>query len=225
MLRYPCLVLDHDDTVVQSEKTVNFPYFQYILNQFRPGTEVTLSEYTNGCFHIGFAEMCRRNYAFTQKELDEEYLGWKQYIRHHIPEPFAGIERIIRRQKELGGILCVVSHSSAENISRDYQTHFGQLPDDIFGWDFPEEFRKPSSYPLEQIMKKYSLTPSDLLVVDDMKPAYEMAVKVGVPMAFAAWGRADTPELAEEMKKICDYSFNSPQELEKFLFDDLTAAK
>ena len=27
MLKYPCLVLDHDDTVVQSEATVNYPYF------------------------------------------------------------------------------------------------------------------------------------------------------------------------------------------------------
>ena len=27
MLKYPCLVLDHDDTVVQSEATVNYPFF------------------------------------------------------------------------------------------------------------------------------------------------------------------------------------------------------
>ena len=44
MLRYPCLVLDHDDTVVQSERDVNFPFFKYILNEFRPGTAVTLQD-------------------------------------------------------------------------------------------------------------------------------------------------------------------------------------
>ena len=38
MLKYPCLVLDHDDTVVQSEATINYPFFCYILNRFRPGT-------------------------------------------------------------------------------------------------------------------------------------------------------------------------------------------
>ena len=27
MLKYPCLVLDHDDTVVKSEITVNYPCF------------------------------------------------------------------------------------------------------------------------------------------------------------------------------------------------------
>jgi len=222
MLKYPCLVLDHDDTVVQSEKTVNFPFFQYILNQYRPGTTVTLPEYTEGCFHLGFAEMCRKRYQFTEQELIDEFEGWKKYIRSHVPTPFPGIDRVIHRQKELGGIICVVSHSCEENISRDYQTHFGILPDAIFGWDLPEELRKPSTYPLEQIMLIYNLRPSQLLVLDDMKPAYHMASSAGVPIGFAAWGRKDCPELTAQMKQLCNFSFDSPEELEHFLFDDLT---
>ena len=99
MLKYPCLVLDHDDTVVQSEATVNFPYFVYILDQFRPGTTITLEEYVEGCCHLGFADMCRKWYGFTEQELVEEYKGWQEYIKSHIPAPFPGIERIIRRQK------------------------------------------------------------------------------------------------------------------------------
>ena len=35
MLKYPCLVLDHDDTVVQSERTIGYPFFCYILDQYR----------------------------------------------------------------------------------------------------------------------------------------------------------------------------------------------
>ena len=31
MLKYPCLVLDHDDTVVASEATVNYPCFVEVL--------------------------------------------------------------------------------------------------------------------------------------------------------------------------------------------------
>lgn len=222
MLKYPCLVLDHDDTVVQSEKTINYPYFQYILDQFRPGVTITLQEYAQGCFHLGFAEMCRRWYGFSEQELLDEFEGWKVYIRDHIPAPYPGMERIIHRQKELGGKICVVSHSCEENITRDYLTHFGVLPDDIFGWDLPEALRKPNPYPLEQIMKKYGYRPQELLVVDDMKLAKEMAAKVGAPVAFSGWGRQDCPELAEEMKQLCEFSFNSPQELELFLFDDLT---
>lgn len=221
MLKYPCLVLDHDDTVVQSEATVNYPFFVYILDQFRPGTTITLEEYVEGCCHLGFADMCRQWYGFTGQELIDEYKGWQEYIKHRIPSPFPGMDAVIRRHKEAGGILCVVSHSSDQNILRDYRTHFGIEPDAIYSWDLPEDLRKPNPYPLEDIMGRYGLSPSQLLVVDDMKPAYEMASKVGVPIAFAAWGRKDYPAIAEEMRKLCDLSFDSPAELEAFLFDEV----
>ncbi len=219
MLKYPCLVLDHDDTVVQSESTINYPYFCYILDQFRPGATITLEEYIQGCFHPGFAGMCREKFHFTEQELIDEYTGWKEFIRTHIPAPFPGIERIIRRQKESGGLICVVSHSSAETITRDYQAHFGMVPDDIFGWDLPEHQRKPSTYPLETIMKKYGLKPEQLLVVDDLKPAWEMAQGAGVPIAFSGWSKLEVPQIVNEMTKLCDYAFSSTEELEKFLFD------
>lgn len=220
MLKYPCLVLDHDDTVVQSEATVNYPYFVYILDQFRPGTTITLEEYVEGCCNLGFVEMCRKWYDFTDAELEEEYRGWKKYIRSHVPVPFPGIDRIIRRQKEEGGIICVVSMSSEENIRRDYRTHFGMEPDEIFGWDLAEEHRKPSPYALHKIMETYHLSPDQLLVVDDMKPAWEMARNAGVPMAFAAWGRLEYPAILAEMEAISDHSFRSTESLEHFLFEE-----
>lgn len=222
MLRFPCLVLDHDDTVVQSEATVNFPFFEYILDKFRPGAKVTLKEYTEGCYHFGFAEMCRKWYQFSEQELVDEYLGWQEYIRDHIPAVYDGMDRIIHRQIESGGLVCVVSHSCTENITRDYIHHFQVIPHEIYGWDYPEHQRKPNPYPLMQIMKKYGLTADKMLVVDDMKPAYEMASKVGVPICFAAWGRKDYPEISKEMKSLCDFSFDSPALLEHFLFDSLT---
>ena len=219
MLKYPCLVLDHDDTVVQSETTINYPYFCYILDQYRPGATISLEDYIRGCYYPGFAGMCRERFQFTEQELIDEYTGWKEFIRTHIPTPFPGIDRIIRRQKEEGGILCVVSHSSEENITRDYRTHFGILPDNIFGWDYPEHQRKPSTYPLEQIMLKYNLRPNQLLVVDDLKPAWEMSKNAGVPIAFAGWSKQEVPQIMEEMTYLCNFSFSSTEELEKFLFD------
>ena len=218
MIKYPCLVLDHDDTVVQSEITVNYPYFCYILDQFRPGTTITEQEYMEGCYRLGFAEMCRQNYQFTEQELVDEYLGWKRYIQDHIPDIFPGMRELILRYKAEGGRICVVSHSNFDNITRDYKAHTGIVPDEIYGWDLPEEKRKPSTYPLEQIMAKYHLQPQQMLVVDDMKPAWEMATKAGVPIAFAGWGRQGYPEIIQEMSALCDYSFLSIQQFEEFLF-------
>ena len=219
MLRYPCLVLDHDDTVVQSETTVNYPFFCQILERFRPGATITLEKYVDGCCHLGLAEMCRQWYGFTDQELLDEYLSWQEYIKDHIPAPFPHIGDIIRRQKEEGGLVCVVSHSCIQNITRDYDLHFGMRPDAIYGWDLPEQLRKPSTYPLEDIMAKYHLAPDQLLVVDDMKPAWEMASKAGVPIAFAGWGRKEYPQIVEQMTRLCDFSFEDSQDLARFLFD------
>ena len=70
-----------------------------------------------------------------------------------------------------------------------------------------------------KIMKKYDLKPEQLLVVDDMKPAWEMASKVNIPIAFAGWGRKDYPEITEEMTLLCNYAFTDTKDLYNFLFE------
>ena len=222
-MKYKCLVLDHDDTVVQTEKTIGYPYFCYILDRFRPGQTISFPEYVHDCHEYGFAEMCRRRWQFTPEELKLEYQGWMEYVLTHIPETFPGIDRVIRRQRDAGGLVCVVSHSSVVNITRDYEIHFQLQPDAIYGWDYPEELRKPNPFPLEDIMRRYELSPKDILVVDDMKLAWMMAHPLNVDIAFAAWGKKDFPELTEEMRSICTYSFDSAKDLEDFLFEEESA--
>lgn len=219
MLKYPCLVLDHDDTVVQSEATVNYPFFVEFLKEYRPGMSISLHEYISSCYQPGYVEMCKEKFGFTDEELLTEYNGWKNYIRSHIPAPYPGIAQIIRRYKKEGGIICVVSQSSEENISRDYAAHFGVQPDMIFGWDLEPEHRKPSPWALKQIMEKYNLSPSDLLVIDDMKAAVSMARSGGCPIAFAGWGRKEFPQIFEEMSNFCDFAFDSVESFENFLFE------
>lgn len=220
MLKYPCLVLDHDDTVVQSEATVNHPFFLEFLAQHRPGMTISLHDYISECFRIGYGDMCRQRFGFTEEDLHLEYVGWKEHIQTHIPAPYPGIGRIIRRQKEAGGIVCVVSMSADSNIRRDYRTHFALEPDEIFGWDMEPENRKPSPWSLFEIMRKYDLKPEQLLVIDDTKAACPMARAAGVEIAFAGWGRRDFPKITEEMTGLCDYAFDSTQALERFLFDE-----
>lgn len=218
MLRYPCLVLDHDETVVQSEKTIGFPCFCQTLSRIRPGRTITLDEYVRGCHELGFVDMCKQWFQFTEAEMQEEYNDWMEYVKVHIPDPFPGIERIIHQHKESGGILCVVSHSSSHNITRDYQTHFSILPDAIYGCDYPKEQQKPSSYPLEDIMKRFGFQSKDILVVDDMKLSCQMSAPVNVPVAFAAWGKTDFPEIAAEMRTLCKYTFETVEAFYDHLF-------
>ena len=219
MLKYPCLVLDHDDTVVQSEKTIGYPFFQMYLDRTRPGTTISLPNYIRGCAQLGFADMCREYWQFSEEELASEFEEWMDYSRCHIPDPYPGIRELLQKHKALGGRICVVSHSAEEIIRRDYRTLFDLQPDMVYGWDLPEEKRKPSTYALEDIMGRFGYRKEQLLIVDDLKLACTMAQTANVKIAFAGWSKDDLPELAEEMEKLCDLSFYHPSDLAKFLFD------
>lgn len=219
MLKYKCLVLDHDDTVVQSEATVNYPCFCRFLEIYRPGLSISLADYVSECNKMPFVEMCRSRFAMSDEEMELEYKFWKDYAREHIPAPFPGIQELLHTYKAAGGTICVVSMSSQDTILRDYKTHFDMEPDAVFGWDLPQERRKPSPWALEQIKGKYGFFSDEILVVDDMKFAVQMARSAGCLIAFAGWGRKEFPEICKEMEDLCDRSFYSTEELQKYLYD------
>lgn len=218
MLKYPCLVLDHDDTVVKSEVTVNYPCFLKALEKFRPGETMPYQEFVSWCFRCEFTEFLRIRYGFTDEELLEEYHMWQNYSKTHIPPAYDGIREVILEQKRRGGLVCVASLSTRENILRDYRTHIGIEPDMVFSCNDPKEQRKPGTYPLNAIMERYSLSPSEVLMVDDLKTGYDMASAAGVPIAFAAWSRLQNPEVMAQMEALCDFSFHSTVEFKEFLF-------
>lgn len=219
MLKYPCLVLDHDDTVVQTERCIGYPYFRQYLDNIRPGHNLSFPEYVRDCSSMVFADMCRQRWNMTDEECSQEYQGWKGYYRTHHHPIFPGIERIIKRQKDEGGLICVVSLSPATDILRDYEEHFGTQPDAIYDYDMPPHMRKPNPYPLQDIMKRFNLKPEEILVVDDLKLAWMMANPMKVAVAYAAWSKVDFPELTTEMRELCDFTFFTTEDLEKFLFD------
>lgn len=220
MLKFKCLVLDHDDTVVQSMKTMSYPFFLYGLNIFRPGQTISFADYVSDCHHYGFVDLCRMRFRYTEEELSREHDMWMDYVLSHTPDPYPGIANVIRRQKEEGGLVCVVSHSRIDNILRDYRAHIGFDPDAIYGCELPEEQRKPNPYPLQDIMKRYALSPEDLLVVDDMKLSCKMASPLGVKVAYAGWNGLNVPEVDKEMTAICDYTFPTVEAFSCFLFKD-----
>ena len=219
MPKYRCLVLDHDDTVVQSMKTLSYPFWCMELELFRPGITQSLEDYILECHNRGFASLCRDCFHFTDEELKKEHEMWMEYIMTHTPDPYPGIAEIIHRQKAEGGMICVVSHSHADNILRDYRTHFGLEPDAVYGWELPPHQRKPNPYPLEDIMRRYSLKPEEILVVDDMKLACQMADPLDIKVAYSGWNGLGILEIEKEMQSMCTYSFESTEKLYKFLFE------
>ncbi len=219
MLKYPCLVLDHDDTVVQTERHIGYPYFRDYIEEIRPGQTLSFQEYVRDCNNMVFADMCRHRWNMTEEELTREYHGWKKYYATHPHPIFPGIEKIVRRQKEAGGLICVASLSLQEDICRDYREHFGLEPDAIYDYELPSHMRKPNPYPLQDMMERFQLRREEILVVDDMKLGWMMAKEMNIAVAYAAWSKAEFPDLTTEMRDLCEFSFDSPADLEKFLFE------
>ena len=217
-MKYKCLVFDHDDTVVNSTATIHHPCFVEFLNAYYPGESISLEDYFLLNFDPGFVPMCRERYGMDDNQLAFEARYWQAYVRSHIPQAYPGIREILLEQKKRGGKICVVSHSFTENILRDYRENDLPEPDLIFGWEYPPEQRKPAVWPLEQIMKTFGMKPEELLVVDDLKPGYDMAKAAGVPFAAAGWAN-DIPQIESFMRANCGLYFKTVKELQAYLFE------
>lgn len=215
-MRYPCLVLDHDDTVVNSTATVHFPCFLEYLRHTQRTASYTLEEYFRKNFDPGMLSLLRDELGMSEAEMQQEHEFWNTYVQNHVPKAYAGMAEILHAHKAQGGILCVVSHSISANILRDYRENGLPEPDMVFGWDAPVHQRKPSPYSLQTIMAAYSLRPDQLLVVDDLKPGYDMAAACQVPFAAAGWAN-DIPEIEQFMRKNCAFYFKTVAELADFL--------
>ena len=215
-MKYRCLVFDHDDTVVNSTATIHHPCFEAYLQRYYPGRSCTLEDYFIKNFSPGFVPMCREEYGMSDEDLAQEGLFWREWVKAHIPAAYPGIREIMERQRAEGGLLCVISHSYEDNIRRDYAANGLPAPDLVFGWEQPLERRKPYPWPLEEILRRYDLAPSELLMIDDLKPGYDMAAACGVDFAAVGWAN-DIPAIERFMRQNCQNYFKTVAELAAFL--------
>ena len=215
-MKYKCLVFDHDDTVVNSTATIHHPCFEAYLREYFPGRSCSLEDYFLKNFEPGFIPMCREEYGLTDEDLQIEYRYWQDYVQSRIPRAYPGLRELMERHKAQGGLLAVISHSTAWNIRRDYKANGLPEPDLVFGWEQPPEQRKPNPWPLEELMRRLSLRPSELLMIDDLKPGYDMARSCGVDFAAVGWAN-DIPQIERFMRENCRLYFKTVEELSAFL--------
>lgn len=216
-MKYRCLVLDHDDTVVDSTASIHYPCFQEFLNLVRPGKTITLEEYFSKNFEQNFLDFCRSEYNFTDEEIEKEGAFWKHYAKDRVAKAFPGIRELLWKQKQLGGLICVVSYSFSENILRDYEKNGLPVPDRIFGWEEPIERRKPSPFPLIRLSEEFSVPKEDMLVIDDATLGMEMAISFGADFAAAGWAHGIT-SIRDIIKKKNYRLFETVDMLSRYQF-------
>jgi len=221
LMRYRCLILDHDDTAVDSTPLLHYPAHVEVMRQLRPGIPpVDLDGWMRMNFSPGIMAYLQDELGFTEDEIEEEYRIWQNCIKDKQAEFFPGFIDCIREFHDAGGILAVISHSTKENILKDYASAGAErLIQAVYGWEHEPDKRKPSPYPVQQILRQFGLRRKDVLVVDDLKPAVSMARAAGVAIGAAGWG-IRIPEIGEEMRRSCDYYFADIQSLRDFLLED-----
>ena len=215
-MRYKCLVLDHDDTVVNSTATIHYPSFLAYLRRVRPGLHYTLEEYFDRNFDPGVLAFFGGELGFSEQEMAEEFRFWQEYVKTRVPEAYPGIREILERHRAAGGLIAVISHSISDNIRRDYRENSLPEPDAIYGWELAEEQRKPHPWPMQNLMLRFGLRPEEILMVDGLNPGYDMCRACGVPFAAAGWAN-DVPQIETFMRRNCDFYFKTVQELNEFL--------
>jgi phosphoglycolate phosphatase/pyrophosphatase PpaX len=218
-MKYKCLILDHDDTVVNSTATIHYPSFIEFLKVYRPSMadSYTLNSFINKNFSPGILSLFKDEVGLSDEELVVEEQFWIDFVKTRVPTAYAGIREIIEDFKARGGIVAVCSHSFAEYIKRDYEKNELPMPDKIYGWDLPREKRKPSSFTVEDLISEYGFSKSEILMVDDLKPGFDMARAAGVDFAAAGW--AYDVELIEQfMRRHCDYYLEKVSDLSDILF-------
>jgi beta-phosphoglucomutase-like phosphatase (HAD superfamily) len=188
-LRFRCILIDHDDTAVNSTAAIHHPAHVAALKALRPErTPPTLEEFYLWNFH-GIMEYLVDELAMNEAELTEELSIWRQWTTSRVPPFFPGFLELLRDFRGRGGKIAVVSHSEADVIAAHYTAAQDPpfLPDLIFGWENDAERRKPSPWPAQEALRRFGCSPEHALIVDDLKPGVLMSRASGVPFAAAGW--------------------------------------
>ncbi|MBI5486719.1 MAG: HAD hydrolase-like protein [Deltaproteobacteria bacterium] len=205
-LRYRCLVIDHDDTVVDSSRVIHHAAHVESMRVLRPGVApVDLDGWFLKNFEPGISRYLEEELGLGAEELKQEYAIWRRHSTTILPRFYPGVLDVLRDFRAAGGLLAVVSHSESDVIRSHYEAGGAPreaMPNAIYGWESGDGRRKPAPWPIEDLRRRYGLAATDVLVVDDLKPGIDMAEAAGVPAAAAGWAHRLAP-IERFMREHC----------------------
>lgn len=218
-MKYRLLVLDHDDTVVNSTATIHYPCFVEYLRLYRPALAdgYTLTSYFEKNFHPGITALLRDEVGLSAEQMKHEEAYWADYVKSHVPTAYEGMRELLERFRAQGGLIAINSHSFSSYILRDYEKNALPPPDAVYGWDLPPECRKPSPFAIEDAMRRFDVPAHEVLMVDDSKPGFDCARAAGVAFAAAGWA-FDIPYIRDFMTAHCDVYLPTVASLSDLLF-------
>lgn len=222
-MKYQCLLIDHDDTAVDSTPTVHHKaHIEQMRRLNREQQALSLQDWLKINYHPGLRSYMNDTLQLSQDEQALCYKIWREYTTSLTPPFFPGILPLLHKFRDAGGYIVVVSHSEADIIRSHYDQQKeipGFQPDLIIGWNGDHEKNKPGPWPVQHTLRQFPLSPSQLLVVDDLKPGILMARNAGVDSAAVGWShRLDF--VKNDLAKLSTYYVETVSDLENILFTD-----
>jgi phosphoglycolate phosphatase/pyrophosphatase PpaX len=220
-LRFRLLLLDHDDTAVDSTAAVHYPAHVEALRILRPDREPpSVERWLLANFH-GIMDYLVGELGLTDRELAREYQIWREFTTSRVPHFFPGFLDVLADFRRAGGRVAVISHSEADVISAHYARAGvpDSQPDLIFGWTEDAGKRKPSPWPVTEALRRLCVRPEEALILDDLKPGVVMARSTGVPVAGAGWSHR-VPEIRDFMRANTIAYFENIADFRKYILGE-----
>ncbi|HTP59152.1 MAG TPA: HAD hydrolase-like protein [Spirochaetia bacterium] len=217
-IRVPCLLIDHDDTAVDSMSAVHYPAHLEALATLRPGRAApTKEQFLLYNFH-GIMNYMVGELALNEAELMLEFQIWRRWTTSRVPPFFPGFLDVLEEYRGRGGKVVVISHSEKDVIEGHYRAAKDPpfIPDLVFGWDHDANHRKPSPWPVQEALRLLGFAPNQALILDDLKPGVLMSHATGVPAAGAGWSHR-VPEIETYMRANTVAYFSRIEDLRSFL--------
>ncbi len=200
-LRYRCILIDHDDTAVDSTAAIHYPAHVEALRVLRPGrTPPSSEEWILRNFH-GIMD-----YLVNEPRADAG--GARAGVRHLaqldnlarsalLPRLSPAARRLPRGGREIA----VVSHSEADVIASHYRAPRAPRcgPTSSSGGSNDERSASRARGRSGRPCGSFDCDPADALIVDDLKPGVLMSREAGVAFAAAGWGHR-IPEIETYMR-------------------------
>jgi phosphoglycolate phosphatase/pyrophosphatase PpaX len=190
------------------------------MRVLRPGRPpVSLEGWFLKNFHPGIMPYLIEELGLNAEELAVEFEIWRSYTTRRTPHFFPGFLQALGEYRKRGGKIAVISHSEPEVIRGHYRAAGPLVPDLVFGWDEEEEKRKPSPWPVRQVLASLGIPGAQALVLDDLKPGVLMARGAGVAVAGAGWAH-NIGEIREYMQAHCLAYFETVEAFRDFLLGE-----
>eukprot|EP00727_Mastigamoeba_balamuthi_P014159 m51a1_g9366 hypothetical protein (225) ;mRNA; r:182137-183036 len=218
--RYKCLVVDHDDTAVDSTPPIHYPAYVDALAKLRPGVPaLSLDEYLLCNHRSGFTSFLRETLQFTEADMDFEYKNWRRFAAERTPKFFDGVGDLLKEHVAAGGYFVVSSLNEEDFIRRHYEAAFGSSlqPSLVYGWVPDSSKNKPNAWPVLDAAAKLGVKLEDVAVLDDSSAGVVMARAAGVAAIGVGWSHS-VKEIHDDMRQRCDAYFTTVQDLREWLY-------